>query len=66
MFLSLAGIFQLHHQNQSSLNSVHFLVLPLPVSSGEANQELAITQHLKSPDENEHRQSILASVSVCF
>lgn len=65
MLLSLAGIFQLHHQNQPSLNSGHCLALPLPVSSGEANQELAIIQHLKARGENEHKQN-LASVPVWF
>lgn len=65
MFLSLADTFQLYHQNQSSLNSVCCLVLPLPVVSGEANQELAIIPYLKAFDKKELSQNIV-SKCVCL
>lgn len=55
VFLSLADIFQLHQQNQSSLNSVCCLALPLPVSSGEAKWELAMIQYLKALNDMKHR-----------
>jgi len=66
MFLSLADVSQLHHQNQSSLNTVCCLALPLPVSSGEANQELAIIQYLKALDEQVHSQNTVSKCMFLF
>lgn len=66
MFLSLADIFQLHQQNQFSLNSVSCLALPLPVSSGEAKWELAIIQYLKTLNDMKHSQNIVSKAMCLF